>query len=109
MNAVPTTEVMTSGERFGALLRASKAISNTGDRNRRLESFARELHSVVGFDYLFVAKWAEDATEAKWMLEVNGKRFGPSDVEIPLQECTGRWVQEEQQVLIIADWAEEQR
>jgi GAF domain-containing protein len=109
MSAVPTTEVMTPGERLGALLRASKAISNTGDRNRRLESFARELHSVVAFDYLFVGKWAEDATEAKWMLEVNGKRFGPSDVEIPLQECTGRWVQEEQQVLIIADWAEEQR
>src|ERR1700691_2668202 len=109
MSAVPTTEVMTPGERLGALLRASKAISNTGDRNRRLESFARELHSVVAFDYLFVGKWAEEATEAKWMLEVNGKRFGPSDVEIPLQECTGRWVQEEQQVLIIADWAEEQR
>src|SRR6202167_247529 len=109
MSAVPTTEVMTPGERLGALLRASRAISNTGDRNRRLESFARELHSVVAFDYLCVAKWAEDATEAKWMLEVNGKRFGPSDVEIPLQECTGRWVQEEQQVLIIADWAEEQR
>jgi len=109
MSAVPTTEVMTPGERLGALLRASKAISNTGDRNRRLESFARELHSVVAFDYLFVGKWAEEATEAKWMLEVNGKRFGPSDVEIPLQECTGRWVQEEQRVLIIADWAEEQR
>src|ERR1700691_2968414 len=109
MSAVPTTEVMTPGERLGALLRASRAISNTGDRNRRLESFARELHSVVAFDYLFVGKWADDATEAKWMLEVNGKRFGPSDVEIPLQECTGRWVQEEQQVLIIADWAEEQR
>jgi formate hydrogenlyase transcriptional activator len=109
MSAVPTTEVMTPGERLGALLRASKAISNTGDRNRRLESFARELHSVVAFDYLFVGKWAEEATEAKWMLEVNGKSFGPSDVEIPLQECTGRWVQEEQQVLIIADWAKEQR
>jgi hypothetical protein len=49
---------------------------------------------------LFVGKWAEEATEAKWMLEVNGKRFGPSDVDIPLQECTGRWVQEEQRVLI---------
>src|SRR3984957_10147629 len=109
MSAVPTTEVMTPGERLGALLRASKAISNTGDRNRRLESFARELHSVVAFDYLFVGKWSEEATEAKWMLEVNGKRFGAADVEIPLQECTGRWVQEEQQVLIIADWAEEQR
>src|ERR1700722_14902553 len=109
MSAVPTTEVMTPGERLGALLRASKAISNTGDRNRRLESLARELHSVVAFDYLFVGKWSEEATEAKWMLEVNGKRFGPSDVEIPLQECTGRWVQEEQQVLIIADWAKEQR
>src|ERR1700689_4081234 len=109
MSAVPTTEGMTPGERLGALLRASKAISNTGDRNRRLESFARELHSVVAFDYLFVGKWAGVATEAKVMLEVNGKRFGPSDVEIPLQECTGRWVQEEQQVLIIADWAEEQR
>jgi len=51
---------------------------------------------------LFVrGKWAEEATEGMWMLEVTGKRFGLSDVEIPLQKCTSRWVQEEHQVLIM--------
>src|ERR1700677_3636340 len=109
MSAVHPTAAFTPVERLNALLQASQAISNTGDRDRRVERFARELHSVVTFDYLFVSKWAEDATEAKWMLEVNGRRFEPAEVSIPFQECTGRWVHEKQQVLIIADWAEEQR
>jgi formate hydrogenlyase transcriptional activator len=109
MSAVPPAEAMSPVENLKALLQASKAISNTGDRNSRVERFARELHSVVTFDYLFVSNWAEDATEARWILEVNGKRLGPSDVEIPLQHYTGRWVHEKQQALIIADWTEEQR
>jgi len=43
MSAVTTTEIMTPVERLGALLRASQAISSTGDRNHRVESFSREL------------------------------------------------------------------
>jgi formate hydrogenlyase transcriptional activator len=109
MSAFPPTAAFTPVERLNALLQASQAISNTGDRNRRVERFARELHSVVTFDYLFVSKWAEDATEAKWMLEVNGRRFEPAEISIPFQESTGRWVHEKPQVLIVADWAEEQR
>src|ERR1700678_831834 len=109
MSAVHPTAAFTPVERLNALLQASQAISNTGDRDRRVERFARELHSVVTFDYLFVSKGAEDATEAKTMLEANGRRFEPAEVSIPFQECTGRWVHEKQQVLIIADWAEEQR
>jgi formate hydrogenlyase transcriptional activator len=109
MSAVPTTEVMTPVERLGALLRASQAISSTGDRNHRVQSFARELHSVVAFDYLFVSNCAENAREAKCVLEANGRRFEPAEAGMPFQESTGRWAHEKQQVLTIADWAQEQR
>ncbi len=109
MSAVPTTEIMTPVERLGALLRASQAISSTGDRNHRVESFSRELHSVVAFDYLFVGNCAENAREAKCVLEANGRRFEPAKVGMPFQESTARWAHEKQQVLTIADWAQEQR
>ena len=109
MSAVPTTEIMTPVERLGALLRASQAISSTGDRNHRVEGFSRELHSVVPFDYLFVGNCAENAREAKCALEANGRRFEPAEVGMPLQESTARWAHEKQQVLTIADWAQEQR
>jgi formate hydrogenlyase transcriptional activator len=108
MSAVPTNEVMTP-ERLGALLRASKAISSSGDRNHRVESFARELHSVVTFDYLFVGNCAENAGEAKCVLEAHGRRFEPAEVGMPFQESTGRWAHENQQVLTVADWTREQR
>src|SRR6478736_7566994 len=109
MGAVATTEIMKPVERLGALLRASQAISSTGDRNHRVESFARELHSVVPFDYLFVGKCIENAREAKCVLEANGRRFEPAEVGMPFPESTGRWVHEQQEVLTIADWAQEQR
>jgi formate hydrogenlyase transcriptional activator len=108
MSAVPTNEVLTSVERLGALLRASQAISSGGDRNHRLESFVRELHSVVAFDYLFVGNCAENAGEAKSVLEVNGRRFEPVEAGMPFQS-TGRWAHENRQVLTIADWTREQR
>jgi formate hydrogenlyase transcriptional activator len=109
MSAVPTNEVMTPVELLGAVLRASKAISSSGDRNHRVESFARELHSVVAFDYLFVGSCAEKAGEAKCVLEANGRRFEPAEFGMPLQESTGRWAHDNQQVLTIADWTREQR
>jgi formate hydrogenlyase transcriptional activator len=109
MSAVPTTEIKTPVERLGALLRASQAISSTGDRNHRVESFARELHSVVSFDYLFVGKCVENARETKCVLEANGRRFEPAEVGMPFQESTSWWAHEKQQVLTIADWAQEQR
>ena len=109
MIAAPTNEVMTPVDRLGALLRASQAISSGGDRNHRVESFARELHSVVAFDYLFVGNCAEKAGEAKCVLEANGRRFEPAEVGMPFRESTGRWAHEKQQVLTIPDWTREQR
>jgi formate hydrogenlyase transcriptional activator len=109
MSVVPTNEVMLPVERLGALLRASKAISSSGDRNHRMESFARELHSVVAFDYLFLGNCAVNASEAKCVLEANGRRFEPAEVGMPFQESTARWAHEKQQVLTIADWTREQR
>src|SRR3982074_2248157 len=104
MTASVPTEAMTPIPLLEALLRASKAIASTRDRHHGVEMFARELHSVVDFDYLFISNCAGDADEAKWMLELNGRRLERAEIGIPLQECTGRWVYEKQQVLSIADW-----
>ena len=109
MSAVPTSEIVTPVERLGALLRASQAISSTGDRNHRVESFSRELHSVVAFDYLFVGNCAENAREAKCVMEANGRRFELAEIGMPIEESTSRWAHDKQQVLTIADWAQEQR
>jgi formate hydrogenlyase transcriptional activator len=92
---------MTQIERLEALLRMSKA---SGE-----EVFARELHRIVNFDYLFISDCALDAAEAKSMLETNGIRRRLSEAGIPLQESTGFWVHKNQQTLAITDWARETR
>jgi hypothetical protein len=43
------------------------------------------------------------------MLETNGIRRRPSGAGIPLQESTGLWVHENQQILTITDWEQETR
>lgn len=108
MSASASPEVTSSLGRLQALVRASQAVSGIGDRKERVECFARELHSVVSFDYLFISNLKEDAGEARWVLEVNGRSLDPGEVGIP-PECTGRWAHEKQQVLTIADWKQEKR
>jgi formate hydrogenlyase transcriptional activator len=92
---------MTQIERLEALLRMSKGCGE--------EVLARELHRIVNFDYLFISDCADDAAEAKSMLETNGIRLRPSEAGIPLQESTGFWVHENQQTLAVTDWAQETR
>src|ERR1700682_4887246 len=109
MNAIIESRAVTQVARLEALLRTSQAISTTGNHRHSIEIFMRELHSVVNFNYLFISDCAEDAGETKWVLEANGRRFEPAEVAFPLQECTGRWVHQEQQGLLIADWNQEHR
>jgi formate hydrogenlyase transcriptional activator len=109
MSASPSTEVTSSLERLQALVRASKAVSGQGDRKDRVERFARELHSFVSFDYLFISNLQENVGEARGILEVNGRSLDPAEAGIPLEESTGRWAHETQQVLTIADWKQEKR
>ena len=100
---------MTYIERLEALLRIWQAIPPAGDLNRGAEIYARELHGIVDFDFLFVSECATDAADARSMLEINGTKLRPSEAGIPLQGSTGLWVYENQQTLAIADWAQETR
>jgi hypothetical protein len=52
MNATIETGTVTQAARLEALLRASKAISTTADRQHNIEIFLRELHCVASFNYL---------------------------------------------------------
>ncbi len=73
------------------------------------EVFRRELHAIVNFDYLLISDCAENAAEAKLLMETNGIRRQPSEADLPLRQSTGSWVHENQQTLAVADWAQETR
>jgi formate hydrogenlyase transcriptional activator len=109
MSAIIETREVTEAGRIEALLQAAKAICSAGDLRHNVETFVRELHSVVNFQYLFISNCAEDANEAKWMLEANGRRSKHTESAFPLEDCTGLWVYQKQQELVIEDWSRERR
>jgi formate hydrogenlyase transcriptional activator len=92
---------MTQIEWLEALLRMPKGLGE--------EVFAKELHGIVDFDYLFISDCADNADEAKSMLVMNGIRRRLSESGIPIPDNTGLWVYERQQTLMIGDWAQETR
>jgi len=92
---------MTQIEWLEALLRMSKGHGE--------DAFAKELHAIVDFDYLFISDCADYADEPKSMLEINRTRRRPSEAGIPIADNTGFWVYERQQTLMIGDWAQETR
>src|SRR6266513_2291549 len=72
--------------RFEALLRASKAISSARDCDCCEELFARELHTVIPFDYLHVSMFecdSGDPTKLGWRLfDIHGEKREFSEAEL---------------------------
>ena len=106
----------TQTTRFEALLRASKAISSAHDCDCCEELFARELHTVIPFDYLHVSMFecnsGGDPTKLGWRLfDINGERRQFPEGELPADEIelTAAWVHENSQPLVISDWNSETR
>src|SRR6266576_5747953 len=105
----------TQTTRFEALLRASKAISSARDCDCCEELFARELHTVIPFDYLHVSMFecdSGDPTKLGWRLfDFNGEKREFSEAELPLDEIglAAAWVHENSQPLVISDWNSETR
>src|SRR6266550_1338904 len=105
----------TQTTRFEALLRASKAISSAHDCDCCEELFARELHTVIPFDYLHVSMFecdSGDPTKLGWRLfDIHGEKREFSEAELPLDEIglATAWVHENSQPLVISDWNSETR
>src|SRR6266576_5615070 len=105
----------TQTTRFEALLRASKAISSARDCDCCEELFARELHTVIPFDYLHVSMFEcdrGDPTKLGWRLfDINGGKRQFSEAELPVDEIglAAAWVHENSQPLVISDWNTETR
>ena len=105
----------TQTSRFEALLRVSKAISSARDCDCCEELFARELHSVIPFDYLHVSMFeggSADPNKVGWRLfDINGQKREFPEAELPVDEIelTTAWVHENSRPLVISDWNTETR
>jgi formate hydrogenlyase transcriptional activator len=115
MSTVLRTGPPTETVRLEALLRASKAISSSRDCECCEEVFARELRTVIPFDYLHVSIFECDNGEmgqAGWRLfDINGAKRQFPEAELPIEEIglTAAWIHENGQPLVVADWSGETR
>jgi len=115
MSPLLQTGSPTQSERFEALLRASKAISSARDCDCCEEVFARELRSVIPFDYLHVSMFESDTGDPSklgWRLfDIHGEKRQFPEAELPVGEIelTTAWVHENCQPLVISDWNGETR
>jgi formate hydrogenlyase transcriptional activator len=115
MSPLLQTGSPTQSERFEALLRASKAISSARDCDCCEEVFARELRSVIPFDYLHVSMFESDTGDPSklgWRLfDIHGEKRQFPEAELPVGEIelTTAWVHENSQPLVISDWNGETR
>ncbi|PYX58437.1 MAG: hypothetical protein DMG73_10645 [Acidobacteria bacterium] len=115
MSTLLQTGSPTQTARFESLLRATKAISSARDCDYCEEVFARELRSVIPFDYLHVSMFEcdhGDSGKLGWRLfDVNGTKRQFPEAELPLNdiELTAARVHETGQPLVIGDWNNETR
>jgi formate hydrogenlyase transcriptional activator len=115
MSTLLQTGSPTQAARFEALLRASKAISSARDCDCCEEVFARELRSVIPFDYLHVSMFECDSGDSRklsWRLfDVNGTKREFPEAELPVDEIelTSAWVHDNGQPLVIGEWSAETR
>ena len=75
--------------RFEALLRASKAIASSRDCDRCEDVFARELRSVIPFDYLHVSMFECDRGNTAQSRDGVFLTFMAPSVEFPEAEFPG--------------------
>ena len=115
MSTLLHTESPTQTSRYEALLRASKVISSASDCDYCEEVFAKQLRSVIPFDYLHVSMFdcdGGDRRKLSWRLfDVKGTKRQFPEENLPSDEIelTTAWVHENGQPLVITDWTEETR
>jgi formate hydrogenlyase transcriptional activator len=115
MSTLLQTGSPTQAARFEALLRAMKTISSSSDCDRCEEVFARELRTVIPFDYLHVSMFECDrgnSGKVGWRLfDVHGTKRQFPDADLPVDEIAlmSSWIHENGQPLGVADWSTEAR
>lgn len=110
MNASAAIEVEVPIERYAALIRAANAIANCSDCETAADVLVSELRKIIAFDYLHVVVFENGAKEVSWrLLYANGERKYAALADSVYQGTTVEWVDESQEALVTADWAEETR
>ncbi len=110
MEALQDIPEKSAAMRYEALIRVAQVINEHRDCEELFRSLARELHSVVDFDYVAVVLCDAEANRACFHL------LDPEDLERPLpkpqfesRETFGWWVYEHQQPLVIPFLRQETR
>jgi formate hydrogenlyase transcriptional activator len=98
----------TAVKRYEALLRVSRTLISIRSSEQLFKLLARELRSVVNFDFLRVGIYDENAPEP--LLTLYGEPGVPLQVpSLPKEETTVWWVYQHQRPLIIPSLDEENR
>ena len=97
-------------ERFEALIRVSQAIGAHRDPKQLLAALAVELHRVVEFDGLVIAKYDKAAGKMSWhSIEISGAPAVVFPPDFPPEETISKWVYDHQQPLMIPSIDQETR
>ena len=95
--------------RYERLLRAATMIAACRDCDAATDRLISELHGIVPFDYLEVVSLKNATNEVAWRFtEIGGVREsrGPIDESV-LSDGPLRFVHEQQEALVVNDWARE--
>jgi len=97
-------------ERYLALLRAAHAIATCADCDTASEKLLQKMHEVTSFDFLHIVVFDKETNLPCWsVLEANGRQFETEPDEFGLTDSPIQWVRESAQLLMTADWSQEQR
>jgi formate hydrogenlyase transcriptional activator len=97
-------------QRFEALIRVSQAIGAHRDPKQLFAALAIELHRVVDFDGLVIARYDKATGKMSWhSLEISGRPGVTFPPDFPAEETISKWVYDHQQPLVISSIEQEMR
>jgi formate hydrogenlyase transcriptional activator len=97
-------------QRFEALIRVSQAIGAHRDPKQLLGALAIELHRVVEFDGLVIAKYDKLTDKMSWhVIEISGQPGVVFPSDFPPEETISKWVYDHQQPVVISSIDQEPR
>ena len=97
-------------QRFEALIRVSQAIGAHRDPKQLLGALAIELHRVVEFDGLVIAKYDKVTGKMSWhTIEISGRPGVVFPPDFPPEETISKWVYDHQEPVVISSIDQEIR
>jgi len=99
----------TAVARLEALIRVSEALRAYRDRDTLFHGLARELRSVVPFNFLGLALYDEQTNAVqRYVLQTTGEPVAPP-VQLPIADSLAHWIVQHQKPLVIPDVENETR